>query len=265
MLDAGCYANWRNQWLWRHCTSWCWCKPGDKPLAIIYVPTRIAGPCLKSAWCHGHKLTGHERWQAPQQERQREVLKIQPLHWGVWPITCEIRVRTVGNLSNVYWSRLICHSQLHSNGLIFNSLWEDHKPDHPAGLNANYAGRIALWREQWWVFCFVIPMLTVSGFQLMCHVAGCWRHIQFWNSVAQYRQTNLQVSSKKYCQWSNSRVNKDQVWYTSNSMWVSFSGLCWLQEFSHLGFHICSPLYVCILHVEFRLTCVVLCYSWLIP
>jgi hypothetical protein len=44
-------------------------------------------------------------------------LKIHPLHWGVWPITCEIRVRTVGNLSNVYWSSLICHSQLHSNGL----------------------------------------------------------------------------------------------------------------------------------------------------
>jgi hypothetical protein len=49
-----------------------------------------------------------------------------------------MRVRTVGNLSNVYWSSLICHSQLHSNGLIFNSLWEDHKPDHPAGLIATY-------------------------------------------------------------------------------------------------------------------------------
>lgn len=37
------------------------------------------------------------------------------------------------------------------------------------------------------------------------------------------------------------------------------------RNYSHLGFHICSPLYVCILHVEFRLTCVLLCYSWLIP
>jgi hypothetical protein len=106
----------------------------------------------------------------------------------------------------------------------------------PSRFDCNLSGRIPLWREQWWVFCFVIPMLTVLGFQSMCHVAGCWRHIQFWNSVAQYRQTNLQVSSKKYCQWSNSRVNKDQVWYTSNSMWVSFSGLCWLQEFFTLGF-----------------------------
>jgi hypothetical protein len=157
------------------------------------------------------------------------------------------------------------HSQLHSNGLIFNSLWEDHKPDHPAGLNANYAGRIPLWREQWWVFCFVIPMLTVSGFQLMCHVAGCWRHIQFWNSVAQYSQTNLQVSSKKYCQWSNSRVNKDQVWYTSNSMWVFFSGLCWLQELfspwvSYLQSSVCVHI-ACWVQIDLCATLLFMTYS----
>jgi hypothetical protein len=80
----------------------------------------------------------------PPSRKGKEKSWIHPLHWGVWPITCEIRVRTVGNLSNVYWSSLICPSQLHSNGLIFNSLWEDDKPDHPAGLNANYAGRIPL-------------------------------------------------------------------------------------------------------------------------